>query len=320
MSHDLTLSRDDRRASTRGAPPVSGRADWDTDGRDWPNRRASRFVDAGGLRWHVQVEGEGPVLLLLHGTAAATHSWRAVLSPLAQHLQVIAPDLPGHGFTSLPRSYAMTSSAMAASLGELLRSLAVSPEMIVGHSAGAAIAVRMAISRIAHPKAIVAINGALTPFEGLSAQIFPALARLFVLNPFVPHIVAWSASDRGRVKRLIENTGSRIDAAGLDAYAMLLATRQHANAALRMMANWDLDAVSRDLPSLDCPLLLIAGRRDRAVPPEEATRLAARLQSRAAKTSVTIMDGGHLVHEETPDAVVEAIVSYAAANGVGAAS
>ena len=40
---------------------------WDVEGRDWPNRAASRFVDAGQLRWHVQVMGEGPVLLLLHG-------------------------------------------------------------------------------------------------------------------------------------------------------------------------------------------------------------------------------------------------------------
>ena len=49
---------------------------------DWPNRAASRYVDAGGLRWHVQSLGDaGPDLLLLHGTGAATHSW-AGLAPL----------------------------------------------------------------------------------------------------------------------------------------------------------------------------------------------------------------------------------------------
>ncbi|NBQ74895.1 MAG: alpha/beta hydrolase, partial [Acetobacteraceae bacterium] len=54
---------------------------WEKDGRDWPNRTASRFVEAGGLNWHVQLMGQGPCLLLLHGTAAATHSWRD-LAPL----------------------------------------------------------------------------------------------------------------------------------------------------------------------------------------------------------------------------------------------
>ena len=48
--------------------------DWATDGRDWPNHAASRFVEAAGMRWHVQVMGSGPALLLLHGTGAATHS------------------------------------------------------------------------------------------------------------------------------------------------------------------------------------------------------------------------------------------------------
>jgi magnesium chelatase accessory protein len=53
--------------------------DWAKDGADWPNREASRFVDAAGMRWHVQVMGQGPVLLLLHGTGASTHSWRDVM-------------------------------------------------------------------------------------------------------------------------------------------------------------------------------------------------------------------------------------------------
>ena len=41
---------------------MSDRPVWSRDGRDWPNREASRFVEAGGLRWHVQVAGQGPVL------------------------------------------------------------------------------------------------------------------------------------------------------------------------------------------------------------------------------------------------------------------
>ena len=60
---------------------------WERDGRDWPNREASRFVHAAGLRWHVQVMGSGPVVLLLHGTGAATHSWRDLMPKLAERWQ-----------------------------------------------------------------------------------------------------------------------------------------------------------------------------------------------------------------------------------------
>ena len=51
---------------------MADRPTWEHDGRDWPNREHSRFVTAAGLRWHVQVAGQGPDLLLVHGTAAAT--------------------------------------------------------------------------------------------------------------------------------------------------------------------------------------------------------------------------------------------------------
>ena len=60
------------------------RLDWERDGRDWPNRAASRFVRAGGLDWHVQTMGQGPTVWLIHGTGAATHSWRDILPLLAQ--------------------------------------------------------------------------------------------------------------------------------------------------------------------------------------------------------------------------------------------
>ncbi|MFZ4410973.1 MAG: alpha/beta fold hydrolase, partial [Paracraurococcus sp.] len=80
---------------------------------DWPNRPTSRLVAAGGLRWHVQVAGTGPVLLLVHGTGAATHSWRDLLPLLARHFTVVAPDLPGHGFTERPRAEGLSLPGMA---------------------------------------------------------------------------------------------------------------------------------------------------------------------------------------------------------------
>ena len=75
------------------------RLDFARDGADWPLREASRFVEAGGLRWHVQTLGEGPPALLIHGTAGATHSWRGLAPLLARDFRLVAPDLPGHGFT-----------------------------------------------------------------------------------------------------------------------------------------------------------------------------------------------------------------------------
>ena len=129
---------------------------WSRDGADWPNRDASNFVEAAGIRWHVQQMGEGPSLLLIHGTGAATHSWRGLLPLLAQHFSVIAPDLPGHGFTQSPPSHRLSLPGMAADLGALLRKLEVRPEIAVGHSAGAAILARMCLAGRIAPRLLVA--------------------------------------------------------------------------------------------------------------------------------------------------------------------
>ena len=69
--------------------------------RDWPNAAHSQFVRAAGLDWHVQIMGSGPTLLLLHGTGAATHSWRDLMPFLAEHFTlVVAPICPA---TASPR-------------------------------------------------------------------------------------------------------------------------------------------------------------------------------------------------------------------------
>ena len=69
--------------------------DFAREGSSWPHREASRFVAAGGLRWHVQDLGEGPTLLLLHGPGSTAHSWRGLVPLLRPHFRLtplIFPD------------------------------------------------------------------------------------------------------------------------------------------------------------------------------------------------------------------------------------
>ena len=162
---------------------------WEKDGRDWPNRTASRFVEAGGLNWHVQLMGQGPCLLLLHGTAAATHSWRDLAPLLAPHFTLIAPDLPGHGFTSSLPQARVSLAGFSEALRALLNKLQASPDLVLGHSAGAAIALRMALDGAITPRAIFSLNGALLPLGDEHAAFFTRAARLMVGCPLSPSFV-----------------------------------------------------------------------------------------------------------------------------------
>ena len=274
--------------------------DWNREGRDWPNREASRFVLASGLLWHVQVMGSGPVLLLLHGTGAATHSWRDVAPLLARDFTVVAPDLPGHGFTQTPDGDGLSLNGMAREVAALMEALGLRAQFVVGHSAGAAVALRLAIDRGMAPGGIVSLNGALEPFPGAGSSLFPVMAKLLFLNPVAKQAFAWRAARPGGVARLIEGTGSKIDARGLAAYSALLATTGHVGGALGMMAGWDLAPLQADLPRLTAPLTLVAAERDTATPPRVSEAVHARLP---ASTLIRLPGLGHLAHEEAPETV-----------------
>ena len=161
---------------------------WNDAGKRWPNRDASQFVQAGGLTWHVQILGTGPVIFLLHGTGAATHSWRALLPLLANHFTVIAPDLPGHGFSQALPSSQMSLPGIARAAADLLRALKVVPARVVGHSAGAAILAQMCLDAQIAPHALVSLNGAMLPLRGIPGMVFSPVAKL--KNCVVP----WASS------------------------------------------------------------------------------------------------------------------------------
>ena len=281
---------------------------WSRDGDDWPNRDASSFVEAAGLRWHVQKLGQGPQLLLLHGTGAATHSWRGLAPILAQQHAVIALDLPGHGFTQTPPAHRLSLPGMASDIGQLLQVLGVKPEIVIGHSAGAAILARMCLDGKIAPRLLVSLNGAFMPFGGVAHHLLSPLTKVFAINPLTPRVFAWQASKAGTVERLLENTGSKIDPQGIALYRRLVRDPVHVAAALRMMANWRLEPLLHDLPRLATNLVLLSAANDRSISPVVAQQVREILpQAMIARVAGL----GHLAHEEQPETIARLIVQYA---------
>jgi len=278
--------------------------DWDRDGGSWPLHRCSRFVDAAGLRWHVQQLGAGPALLLIHGTGSSAHSWQRLAPLLAARWSVTAFDLPGHGFTRGTPAAGMSLGGMSDAVAALLQALTISPQLVVGHSAGAAIAARMALDGHFAPQLLISLNGALLPFDRYHAAMFAPLARLLASMPLAAALFSWRARDRRAVERLIASTGSRLQAEDIDLYWRLVRSPGHIAGVLQMMACWDLAALRQCLPQLQVPLLQLIAANDRTVPPAAAQRVRALLP---AAGIVTLPDLGHLAHEERADLVARAI-------------
>lgn len=282
--------------------------DWQTDAADWPHRAHSTFVTAGGVSWHLQRMGQGPVCLLLHGTGAATHSFAGLMPELAKYFDVLAVDLPGHGFSSRPAALsALSMPGMAAALDALLRQLHAEPQWVIGHSAGAAIACRMTLDGLIRPHGVISINGALLPLSGFKHPAITPWLRTVASSDWLAKWFAKRLQQGGAVERLLAQTGSRLGPQGLHWYSRLARTPAHTGTAMAMMAVWDPRPLEQDLPSLSVPLLLIVGSEDRMILPGEALKVRSLVKD---CTVVQLTGLGHLAHEEDPLRVTEEIMKF----------
>lgn len=287
---------------------LSQAPDWNTDGAEWPHRAHSQFLKAGNYTWHVQRMGAGPVAFLIHGTGSSTHSWAGLAPLLAKNFTTISVDLPGHGFTKTARWSPPSLSSVSRSVSESLSALDVEPALIIGHSAGAAIMIRMIRDGAVAPDHAVSINGAFTPFGGAAGIVFPAVARALYYNPLTAYWFSRSAGDPKSVAKLIAQTGSKISQPYIDCYATLLRRPAHISGTLGMMAHWNLSGFAKEMQALTTPTLFIAGEADKAVPPKD-TEIAANLAPGGARQLLPGL--GHLAHEENPEIITKLILSFA---------
>ena len=281
---------------------------WASHRGTWPHAQHSRFVQAGGIHWHVQTLGQGPCMLLLHGTGSGSFSWRGLLPLLAEHFTVVAPDLPGHVFSSRGPDGALSLPGMSEGLRALMWQLNLTPQVIVGHSAGAAIGAQMVLSHasLAH-STLIGLNPAWLPLPGVSSWLFGPAAKLAQLNPLSAWATAKMAAQPGAVARWIERTGSTLDAPGVALYACVLGNSGHVHGVLSMMAAWRLKSLGARLKEVRNPVFMAIADKDQTVPPSLADT-ACLCMPQAQKI---IQHGlGHLAHEQDPVGTAQLIVRW----------
>lgn len=274
--------------------------------RDWPLSAYSRQILCRPHRWHVQEAGTGPLILLIHGAGGASQSFRHLFPILMQTHHVVAIDLPGQGFTQMGARQRCSLDFMAEDIVSLCRAEGWNPAIIVGHSAGGAIALRLWELGM-RPDQTVLINAALSNFKGVAGFLFPALAKALAATPFSASIVT-ATSNRSTIKTLIKGTGSTLDDAGVDLYLRLIRDRGHIDGTLAMMAQWSLDGLLSRLQQITDPVHLITGLQDKAVPPTVSRDAGARLPNAHLSEIAGL---GHLAHEENASLIAGLIMQTA---------
>ena len=284
---------------------------------DWPCAQFSESILVAGVRWHYQrikheeasnnpsnnaallatKTAEQPKLLLLHGTGASTHSWAPLVAQLRDHWDCLLVDLPGHGFSSGFVAGVPTLPRIASALSELLSALAFQPRVIGGHSAGAAIAVQMALGHC-ECRSLVSINGAFLPFGSVAAPIFSKAAGWLAKARLFQQTTALHGYFRRPITKLLEETGSHPNEQMIRAYQLLMRRPEHIRGTLQMMAAWDLQQLKSQLGTLSTPIELVVCANDKTVSPWQSQRLA-ELVVNARLTEIPRL--GHLGHEEQPN-------------------
>ncbi|WP_295546391.1 alpha/beta fold hydrolase BchO [uncultured Pseudacidovorax sp.] len=265
---------------------------------------------AGGLRWCVRrtpPPDARPCLLLLHGTGSSGLSWAGSAAHLAPTYSLLVPDLPGHGGTDGFADGVASLPRMARAVAALLQAQQVSPVAVVGHSAGAALMLRLWLDgALPDARALLSLNGALLPLPGVAGTVFPVLARALTRVPMLPWLAAQAASQPRAVQRLVDSTGSRLGAGEVAHYQGLLRQPSHLAGALQMMAHWDVTplvpALRQRLARDPLPLMLAAGRRDTTVPCAQSGQVARALPGTLWRPLERL---GHLAHEEAPALVAD---------------
>lgn len=273
---------------------------------DWPNNASSKFVMAAGLRWHVQRAGTGPVLVLVHGTAGATHTWRTLFPLLTPWADVIAFDLPGHGFTSGATTAQLSLTGMADAVADLLDALAVRQPVIgVGHSAGAAVLLQLAASHDFALQTFIGINSALVSINALGQLLLPLSRELVEID--VMRLGVAALMRNGWIAReLLRSTGTPLDSVQAARYVSMLTSDARVESVLRMMTRWDLPALHATFSALRCPVTLVHSSNEPWVPYRELLDVTAPMPDR---TVIDLAPAGHLLPDEKPHALADIIAS-----------
>jgi pimeloyl-ACP methyl ester carboxylesterase len=262
-------------------------------------------VRGGRIRYYAA--GAGEPIVLVHGLGGAASNWAELAEALARRRRVLVPDLPGHGGSD-PLAAPPTIAQFAERLARVLELESATPAVVVGHSLGAVVVVRLALRR---PDAVRGI--VLAAAAGIASTTRRAKQILTVTTLVQPgRFVAPFRAHVGRsafLRRLVFGYWGSPDPAQLSARAtegFLAGPPQHTDVRGAARALY-VDDPRAELAAVGCPALVLWGAADVQVPLTDAFEYARRLRA-----DVRVVPGaGHLLIGERPDACLDAIESFA---------
>lgn len=265
------------------------------------------FLEVDGQSVYVKDIGTGPAIVMLHGFASSSYSFRELFGPLSESFRILAIDLNGFGLTQRPqKATAYRIGSQADLIVEILKKKGIAEVVMLGHSYGSAVS---AVLAARHPVLVSKVVLVSPPSEfagkppwyvrnALGIRVAFFLIRALLSNPekfrelsskavHVEGVLTPEVSEIYRRSMLIE---------GLKSACFGYAKAFGGNGA----ASIRYDAISQ-------PTLVIVGEQDGVVSPESCTAVS---YSIPGSQLTVIPECGHCPPEERPAEVLEAVGGF----------
>jgi pimeloyl-ACP methyl ester carboxylesterase len=269
-----------------------------------------RWLDLPGTLWfdgqvvRYGSAGEGPALILVHGTPFSSFVWRRIVPILSRHRTVFWYDLLGYGQSEMRDGQDVSLGVQNRVLTALIDHWGVERPDVVAHDFGGATALRTCILDKRDYRSLTLVDPvALSPwgspfvqhvrkheaaFCGLPASIHAALVSAYIQGAaFVP-----------------------LSAETLAAYARPWIGETGQAAFYRQIAQMDqrfTDEIATGIPGIRTPTLILWGEKDDWIPIDRGRKLASLIPGASFRA---VPDAGHLLQEDAPEAIVAALLEF----------
>ncbi|WP_051407512.1 alpha/beta fold hydrolase [Nocardia sp. CNY236] len=275
------------------------------------------FVLARGVRFHVTEAGppDGRPVLVLHGWPQHHYSYRNLLADPPDGLRIVAPDLPGYGWSG-PAPHRWAKDDVASDLLALLDALGLNRVLLVGHDWGGYIGYLMVLRRPERFDALLALNIA-HPWQ-TPRSILPHAWRLLAYQPPIAAFGQYLHRHTRFLEQLIFAAGTRHRDALPPEVVRIYADRFRDPIRARSATNTYRTFLVREVPRAakqgehrraQMPIRTLFGVDDPAVHPSLAAEETAQADDYRLER---VEDCGHFIVEERPDLVRARLLELAA--------
>ena len=268
----------------------------------------AKQIRVDGINIRYIDEGEGDPLLLVHGIPTSSFLWRHMIEDLSAHGRVIAPDLPGFGFSDPPQNGDYSISNYARLLESFLEALSIEPATLVCHDYGGPIVITYALRNPDKYKKLIILDTFLhndLPPLPLSMKI----ARIWPFGEIFVGLGGESIAGSGLKDGVSDN--SLISEDVIKRYYLPEGTPEKLNktmlGTLRVDYKKDLVFIENNIGTIEKPTLIIWGDKDKFLPLSLGKRI---LQDIRGSELVVIPNCGHFVQEEKPKMVTKIIIEF----------